>query len=141
VPENSRSDKGASELFTPPQIPSKFKFVFRIKSKIKTFVTYQTVSSLNFRKLRPIIIREGDNLRLQCASTGNPTPTIVWEREDGKVIDWGIWKDNSKVGFSINITKINRVHMGTYVCIADNAIPPAARHKFHVEVHCKFSLI
>lgn len=88
-------------------------------------------------RTRPIIIHEEDNLRLQCAATGYPPPTIVWEREDGRPVDWGKWKDNSKVGHSINITKINRIHMGTYICIADNAIPPVAKFKFQVEVHCK----
>lgn len=83
-------------------------------------------------------MKELDNLRLQCAATGNPKPKIVWEREDKKAIDWGKWKDNSKVGQSINITSINRVHTGTYVCIADNGIPPKARHKFYVEIHCEF---
>lgn len=82
-------------------------------------------------------MREEDNLRLQCAATGYPPPTIVWEREDGRAIDWGKWKDNSKVGHSVNITKINRIHMGTYLCIADNAIPPTAKFKFQVEVHCE----
>lgn len=28
--------------------------------------------------------------------------------------------------------------MGNYICIADNAIPPVAKYKFQVEVHCKF---
>jgi hypothetical protein len=89
------------------------------------------------KKPRTIIVREEDNLRLQCVSTGNPKPDIVWEREDGQPIDWGKWKDNTKVGQSINITSINRVHTGVYVCIADNGIPPVAKHRFNVEVHCE----
>lgn len=28
--------------------------------------------------------------------------------------------------------------MGSYICIADNAIPPVAKYKFNVEVHCEF---
>lgn len=56
-------------------------------------------------------------------------------------MDWGKWKDNSKVGHSINITSINRIHMGNYICIADNAIPPVAKHEFNVEVHCKLIAI
>lgn len=64
-------------------------------------------------------------------------PTITWTREDGKVIDGGHWKENSKVGNSLNFTKIHRVHMGMYVCTADNGIPENARYKFDVKVHCK----
>ncbi|CRL01736.1 CLUMA_CG014952, isoform A, partial [Clunio marinus] len=114
-----RNESSPYDYWLPPQIP---------------------ISSSNSKKIRPIIIREEDNLRIQCAATGYPKPTIVWEREDGRPIDWGKWKDNSKVGQSINITKINRVHMGTYICIADNAIPPVAEYKFKVEVHFKPTL-
>jgi Immunoglobulin domain len=84
------------------------------------------------------VVNEGDNLRLQCAAVGLPIPTIVWEREDGQPIDWGKWKDNSKIGRSVNITSINRIHMGTYVCIADNGIAPSAKYKFQVDVYCEF---
>lgn len=40
-------------------------------------------------------------------------------------------------GHTLNITKINRVHMGAYQCVANNGIPPAASAIFNVEVHCK----
>lgn len=40
-------------------------------------------------------------------------------------------------GHTLNITKVNRVHMGAYQCIADNGIPPAANATYHVEVHCE----
>lgn len=40
-------------------------------------------------------------------------------------------------GKVVNLTNINRVHMGTYVCIASNGIAPDAYHEFPVEVHCK----
>lgn len=95
------------------------------------------VASSNLKKPRTIVVKEEDNLRLQCAATGVPPPQISWERVDSRVMDWGRWKDNSKVGQSINITKINRVHMGRYVCIADNAVPPSAKFQFNVEVHCE----
>lgn len=45
--------------------------------------------------------------------------------------------DSSWEGHTINITKINRVHMGEYRCIADNGIPPSANQTFYIEVHCK----
>lgn len=40
-------------------------------------------------------------------------------------------------GHTLNITKVNRVHMGAYQCIADNGIPPAANATYNVEVHCE----
>ena len=37
----------------------------------------------------------------------------------------------------MNFTKINRVHMGVYICTADNAVSPPAVYKFTVEVQCE----
>lgn len=40
-------------------------------------------------------------------------------------------------GHTLNITKVNRVHMGMYRCIADNGIPPIANQTFQVDVYCE----
>ena len=44
---------------------------------------------------------------------------------------------SNAVGSTLNITQINREHMGTYVCEANNGIPPSALQEFDVQVHCK----
>jgi hypothetical protein len=41
-------------------------------------------------------------------------------------------------GHTLNITRINRGHMGAYNCIADNGVPPSANQTFTLEVHCKY---
>lgn len=43
-------------------------------------------------------------------------------------------------GHTLNITSINRVHMGAYRCMANNGIPPSTNQTFYVEVHCKCAL-
>ena len=40
----------------------------------------------------------------------------------------------------LNITHINRVHMGTYVCEAFNGIPPNDTQEFRVDVYCESKL-
>ncbi len=45
---------------------------------------------------------------------------------------------SNAIGSTLNITRITRMHMGTYVCEANNGIPPTARQNFEVQVHCKF---
>lgn len=127
-----------SEIWLPPHIPGLqdlLPFIRLIWRFTNHFIF--TVSKPSLKNRKPIIVHEQDNLRLQCAATGNPIPKIVWRREDEKPITWGNWKDITRVGESLNITSINRVHMGTYVCIADNGIPPIATYKFQVEIHCK----
>lgn len=44
--------------------------------------------------------------------------------------------ETSMSGHTLNITKINRDHMGAYQCVANNGIPPAASFTFNLEVHC-----
>ncbi|XP_058836869.1 uncharacterized protein LOC131693231 [Topomyia yanbarensis] len=85
--------------------------------------------------LRPIVVKEGTHLRLRCAATGTPKPHVEWRREDGKTISNGAWQASSMAGHTLNITKINRVHMGAYQCLADNGIPPPANQTFNIEVH------
>lgn len=88
--------------------------------------------------MKSIVVREGDHLRLRCAATGTPRPNVEWIREDGKTISSGTWEANSMAGHTLNITRINRVHMGAYRCIADNGIPPVANQTFQLDVYCKF---
>ncbi|XP_058066381.1 uncharacterized protein LOC131216002 [Anopheles bellator] len=85
--------------------------------------------------LRPIVVHEGTHLRLRCAATGTPKPHVEWRRADGKTISNGAWEATSMAGHTLNITKINRVHMGAYQCLADNGISPPANQTFNIEVH------
>ncbi|KFB48539.1 AGAP005849-PA-like protein [Anopheles sinensis] len=85
--------------------------------------------------LRPIVVHEGTHLRLRCAATGTPRPHVEWRRADGKTISNGAWEATSMAGHTLNITKINRVHMGAYQCLADNGISPPANQTFNIEVH------
>lgn len=40
----------------------------------------------------PIVVHEGDNVRLHCSATGIPTPRITWQRLDNKPINRGAWQ-------------------------------------------------
>lgn len=43
----------------------------------------------------------------------------------------------SATGPALNITKIKREHMGPYLCIASNGIPPSVSKRIMVVVQCK----
>ena len=47
---------------------------------------------------------------------------------------------SNPVASVLNITRINRQHMGTYICEANNGIPPNAKKEFRVNVLCKKSI-
>ncbi|KAF2901207.1 hypothetical protein ILUMI_04982, partial [Ignelater luminosus] len=85
--------------------------------------------------MEAIILYEGENVRLRCAASGMPKPHIEWKRTDGQLIHSGTHKAISIPGESLYLARINRVHMGSYQCIADNGIPPQANHTFHLKVH------
>lgn len=40
----------------------------------------------------PVSAYEGDNVRLGCIVTGNPTPMVQWRRIDASTIELGAWK-------------------------------------------------
>lgn len=45
--------------------------------------------------------------------------------------------EEAVIGNTINITKVNRLHMGRYKCIAENGIAPSAVQHYSIETHCK----
>nr|XP_040569630.1 LOW QUALITY PROTEIN: uncharacterized protein LOC121119077 [Lepeophtheirus salmonis] len=81
---------------------------------------------------KSIIVQEGDNLKLTCASSGIPQPRITWNRLDKKSYSNRM---SNTVGPVLNITHINRKHMGDYICEANNGIPPVDRKVFHINVY------
>lgn len=90
-------------------------------------------------KARTIVVREGEHLRLRCPVNGGfPQPNVEWMRVDGKTISVGAWEATSMPGHTLNITKINRAHMGAYICIADNGIAVPVNQTFQLDVYCEF---
>lgn len=59
----------------------------------------------------------------------SPYPLIIWIAA------------SSIPGHTLNITSINRVHMGAYQCLADNGVPVAANATFYIEVHCELAFV
>ncbi|XP_023247731.1 lachesin-like [Copidosoma floridanum] len=82
-----------------------------------------------------IAVREHQNVTLTCKAEGHPEPKLKWRREDNQ----GISVDRrTKVpmyeGNSLNLTKITRMEMGSYLCIASNGVPPSISKRILVDV-------
>ncbi|KAI4495328.1 hypothetical protein M0804_001529 [Polistes exclamans] len=83
-----------------------------------------------------MVVREGNDVTLRCSATGSPAPNITWRREDGQQILLGNGgKAMTVEGAHFNITKVNRLHMGSYLCIATNGIPPSVSKRIMLIVH------
>uniref|UniRef100_A0A1B0CTJ4 Putative lachesin n=1 Tax=Lutzomyia longipalpis TaxID=7200 RepID=A0A1B0CTJ4_LUTLO len=91
---------------------------------------------LDYPTSQDMIVREGYNVSLHCAAVGSPEPTITWRRERGKpLLSVGSREIFSAEGPSLIIPRVNRHHMGAYLCIASNGIPPTVSKRVMVIVN------
>ncbi|XP_076336551.1 lachesin-like isoform X2 [Tachypleus tridentatus] len=86
------------------------------------------------------LVREGFNITLSCRAKGYPTPTVTWRREDGQPIAAGNWQNKKKQkktyeGMDLTITKVSRLHMGAYLCVASNGVQPSISKRILLQVH------
>ena len=84
-----------------------------------------------------IVAREGDNVTLSCDATGHPKPLIVWRREDGEDILVGGKKVSAVESPNLRLSKISRLQMGDYLCVASNGVAPSTSKMYKVRVQCK----
>ncbi|CAH1169822.1 unnamed protein product [Phaedon cochleariae] len=118
-----------------PGIPGITAWKIMDKLNASRFLIPPSIAGSHSGPMGPYIVREGDHVRLPCSVTGVPTPHVTWQRMDNRAINRGAWQDLQVTGPALNLTQINRDHMGTYMCIADNGVPPQANQTFLVEVH------
>ncbi|VVC44571.1 Immunoglobulin subtype,Immunoglobulin-like domain,Immunoglobulin-like fold,Immunoglobulin subtype [Cinara cedri] len=80
---------------------------------------------LDYPTSNDMVLREGGNVSMQCSASGFPTPNITWRREGGALISVTPKSNVLTVnGPWLNISKVDRLQMGAYLCIASNGIPP-----------------
>ncbi|KAL1431212.1 hypothetical protein MTO96_014593 [Rhipicephalus appendiculatus] len=79
-------------------------------------------------------VREGGEAALKCVAKGTPEPEITWRREDDQEIAFGREKVPSVKGTWLNITKVSRLHMSAYLCIASNGVLPSVSRRIILEV-------
>ncbi|XP_024945951.1 lachesin isoform X2 [Cephus cinctus] len=83
-----------------------------------------------------MVVREGSNVTLRCAATGTPEPTVTWRREAGGTIILSSWHEVASIeGPEMEIIRVTRLHMGPYLCIASNGVPPTVSKRIVLVVH------
>ncbi|XP_020278630.1 protein amalgam-like [Pseudomyrmex gracilis] len=89
---------------------------------------------LDYPTSTDMVVRENTNVTLRCAATGTPEPTVTWRREKGTIMS--NWREvTSFEGPELEITRITRLHMGPYFCIASNGVPPTVSKRILLTVH------
>lgn len=64
------------------------------------------------------VVVKGESVRLECEADGNPTPTIRWTRQEGRLPSG----EHEEEGLSMTLEGVDRHVEGTYVCSAENGI-------------------
>ncbi|RWS10130.1 lachesin-like protein, partial [Dinothrombium tinctorium] len=82
-----------------------------------------------------VVVTEGSNVTMRCKAKGYPTPSIKWKREDSGDILLHSKQDKKHNGDSLTIIRVTRVHMGAYLCIASNGVPPSVSRRIMLSVH------
>ncbi|GFR32586.1 protein CEPU-1 [Trichonephila clavata] len=80
-------------------------------------------------------VREGSDVSLRCVAKGSPDPETTWRREDGQEITIGRKKVSSVKSTELNITKVGRLQMGAYLCIASNGVQPSVSKRIVLNVN------
>ncbi|XP_024869486.1 neurotrimin-like [Temnothorax curvispinosus] len=107
-----------------------------MKSQIGYLEVVVPPDILDYPTSTDMVVREGSNVTLRCEATGSPTPNITWRREDGELIILGNSQEVASIdGPVFNITKVNRLQMGAYLCIASNGVPPTVSKRIMLVVH------
>uniref|UniRef100_A0A8D8MC15 Lachesin n=2 Tax=Cacopsylla melanoneura TaxID=428564 RepID=A0A8D8MC15_9HEMI len=81
-----------------------------------------------------LVVREQANVTLNCKAQGYPEPYVMWRREDGADLSFNGDNVNVIDGETLYITKVSRLHMGAYLCIASNGVPPSISKRVMLKV-------
>ena len=68
------------------------RYCFFVKTNINDILT----GNGGLLPSKPIVVNEGDNVRLRCGATGIPRPSVEWRKLDGSVIPLGSWQGDYK---------------------------------------------
>lgn len=83
--------------------------------------------------LDEIVLNEGDNLVVQCLTSGNPKPELTYSKHNGeKGKHTAIDVTNS----TMELTSVDESYAGLYSCTATNGVGIPATSEFQIFVRC-----
>ena len=126
---------------------------------MKTLISYLQVATLEVvipprisdtHSTKGLSVAEGGTVKFICSASGHPHPTITWQKVTKSPNDKGKIRFRNKNGKDIHqkrvqgevleLHKVSREDMGTYLCIAKNDVPPAVSKNFKLTVNCKYDM-
>ena len=103
-----------------------------------------TVTSLTFlscsvpprvEAVSEVTVKEGEEVVVECAVSGNPEPTMVWSRR-GSELPHGS-HTSCPAASCLTVSSVARADSGLYTCSADNGVGEAASANINLVVQCK----
>lgn len=100
---------------------------------------------VDYQTSQDVVRASGQNVTLTCSATGVPLPTITWRREENAPL-WLLTDEEGKQerevysveGHNLTLWQLQRVHMGAYLCIASNGVPPTVSKRIMLVVNCEY---
>ncbi|XP_034472221.1 LOW QUALITY PROTEIN: neurotrimin [Drosophila innubila] len=95
---------------------------------------------VDYQTSQDVVRTSGQNVTLTCSATGVPLPTITWRREENAPL-WLMAEGSrrqevySLEGQNLTLWQLQRVHMGAYLCIASNGVPPTVSKRIMLVVN------
>ena len=125
---------------------------YQISTGLKFFLSllYSWCIQVYSYSTEDLSVAEGNSAKFICSATGHPQPQIIWQkvpkssREKARIrlVD----KNGKEIvqkrihGQVLELPKVSRRDMGTYLCIAKNNVPPAVSKNFKLTVNCKIQI-
>lgn len=103
----------------------------------ETLEIAHTVEVLVPPRVRPkpadgnIVVKKGTEVTLECSASGNPVPTITWNREND-ILPEGHISGPNRHGYTIH--KVDRFDAGRYSCTANNKVGAPAKAYIALQV-------
>ncbi|KAK8764049.1 hypothetical protein V5799_033341 [Amblyomma americanum] len=117
-----------------PGIPGISAWAVNVTPPFKTEELLIPPAIVDAHTVQTVTIREGENVRLHCAATGQPEPIITWRRENGRPIYGERFHESLVKDGLLNLTHVTREEMGRYFCTASNGVPVEATKEVLLEV-------
>ncbi|KAL9925864.1 dpr-interacting protein iota [Glossina fuscipes fuscipes] len=110
-----------------------------MKSQVGYLNVVVPADIVDYETSHDMIVEREQNVTLVCTAKGSPEPLITWRREkDQPLYTTAKGQVFTSEGRNLTLWQVTRSHMGAYLCIASNGIPPTVSKRIMVLVNCKF---
>ncbi|XP_037883736.1 igLON family member 5 [Glossina fuscipes] len=107
-----------------------------MKSQVGYLNVVVPADIVDYETSHDMIVERQQNVTLVCTAKGSPEPLITWRREkDQPLYTTAKGQVFTSEGRNLTLWQVTRSHMGAYLCIASNGIPPTVSKRIMVLVN------